>query len=698
MDIDHRTKGPRACTTCAKAKARCISGPDGSNKCERCHRLRKPCGSQTPAPPRAKKEPKPTKVSELEKRLDELTTQLSATTQQGGVSSGSVGGRHSGSTTEIATTVANGTVVGSANSPLPPSGSIAPASAKIPINCDHLFPPEEVIVVGGEGGWSDTSPAPSASTADDHHTIGSSQADNGASGMGSATTANESPWPLNNEQSKVLKVFLDDMQPLYPFVIVPPHMGPTQLAAERPFLWKGIMMTACHLDATKQVLLGEELLQDIVQAAFMKPKKSLDVLQGLQLLIAWYHYNINSYQLTNLLFLARSMCVSLGFKDSPMQLGERGGKGTGLCISFQKPESEARKVQTPEQISAQLELMRAFAGCYYLNTLVFTTNKRPDAFMNTTYLESCCRQIEEAAEYPSDALLVHLFKIQQLAQTISLTLGTESKSFQSLQLPLTMVVQSFQQQLDIFKTSLPEHLKDNVGLLAHISIAQVLLYEIGIPEAQGPASFISLTERLELLWGCCSAAKQFLEIRFPRNHLSLQPRFTCLSSSDFLYVFIVCLKLMTLDQVPGWDLPLVQKHLDLGGVVESQVAHLEVFVAHRSGKFRRAAADAAAARGGEDAAAATAATDVPGPKVVDPFVRLTEMLRYFKDIVKGELCGLKSQPAIQEPIQLPANLSDGTQAMIRDLDASFWTGVLGEDAAGTWDVGSMFPSMDWTAT
>ncbi|KAK1520139.1 hypothetical protein CPAR01_15190 [Colletotrichum paranaense] len=695
MDTDHRAKGPRACTTCAKAKARCISGPDGSNKCERCHRLRKPCGSQTPAPPRAKKEPKPTKVSELEKRLDELTTQLSATTQQphqGGVG---VGGRRS---SEVATTVANGTVVGSANSPLPPSGSIAPASARIPINCDHLFPPEEVIVVGGEGGWSDTSPAPSASTADDHHTVGSSQTDNGgASGMGFTSTApNESPWPLNNEQSKVLQVFLDDMQPLYPFVIVPPHMSPTQLAAERPFLWKGIMMTACHLDATKQVLLGEELLQDIVQAAFMKPKKSLDVLQGLQLLIAWYHYNINSYQLTNLLFLARSMCVSLGFKDSPIQLAERGGKGTGLSISFQKPESEARKVQTPEQISAQLELMRAFAGCYYLNTLVFTTNKRPDAFMNTTYLESCCRQIEEAAEYPSDALLVHLFKIQQLAQTISLTLGTESTSFQSLQLPLTMVVQSFQQQLDIFKTSLPEHLKDNVGLLAHISIAQVLLYEIGIPEARGPASFISLTERLELLWGCCSAAKQFLEIRFPRNHLSLQPRFTCLSSSDFLYVFIVCLKLMTLDQVPGWDLPLVQKHLDLGGVVESQVAHLEVFVAHRSGKFRRAAADAAAARGEEEATGP--ATDVPGPKVVDPFVRLTEMLRYFKDIVKGELCGLKSQPAIQEPIQLPANLSDGTQAMIRDLDASFWTGVLGEDAAGTWDVGSMFPSMDWTAT
>ncbi|GKT43841.1 uncharacterized protein ColSpa_04022 [Colletotrichum spaethianum] len=663
MDFEQRNKGPRACTTCAKAKARCIPGPEGSNKCERCYRLRKPCGSQTPAPPRPKKDPRPTKVSELEKRLDELTTQLSAS--QGSVIA-----------TPASTTAAvNGTAAGSANSPLPPSNSIKPASAKIPINCDHLFPPEDVLAGDGTGaGASDTSPAPSSSTADDHHTVSSH-------GQSQSDVAGESTWPLNNEQSIMLQTFVDDLQPLYPFVIVPPNMSPTRLAAERPFLWKGIQMTASYLDATKQVTLGNELLQDIVQAAFTKPVRSLDVLQGLQLLIA-------CYQLTNFLFLARSMCVSLGFKDNPIHVKER---GKGVCsISVQNPDADSKsRPQTKEQISARLELMRAFAGCYYLNTLVFTTNKRPDAFMNTAHLESCCRQIEEAAEYPTDELLVQLFKIQQLAQTISLTLGAESTSFQSLQLPLTIVVQSFQQQLDIFKTSLPAHLKDNLGLLTHISIAEILLYEIGIPEGQGPASVISLTERLELLWGCCSAAKTFLNLRFPHNNQSVQPRFTCLSSSDFLYVFIVCLKLMTLE-VPGWDLTLIQKHLDLARVVESQVAHLDIFVAHRN----RRSTSATAAAGTNPTASST---DVPGPYIVDPFVRVTEMLRYFKELVKGELSTFRSQPAIQEPIQLPANLSDGTQAMIRDLDATFWNGMLGDDP-GTWDVGSMFTGMDWTAT
>lgn len=33
--MEPTSKGPKACTTCAKAKARCIAGPDKDSKCER---------------------------------------------------------------------------------------------------------------------------------------------------------------------------------------------------------------------------------------------------------------------------------------------------------------------------------------------------------------------------------------------------------------------------------------------------------------------------------------------------------------------------------------------------------------------------------------------------------------------------------------------------------------------------------------
>ena len=62
--------------------------------------------------------------------------------------------------------------------------------------------------------------------------------------------------------------------------------------------------------------------------------------------LSWfrYLYNLNSFQITNLLFLTRSIAMSLGFT-----------------------ESQAWTKQT-EHTSGCLEQMRAFAGTYYLVT------------------------------------------------------------------------------------------------------------------------------------------------------------------------------------------------------------------------------------------------------------------------------------------------------------------------------------------
>lgn len=47
-----------------------------------------------------------------------------------------------------------------------------------------------------------------------------------------------------------------------------------------------MMQTLC-LDASRQIPLGNELLNDIVTASFLQPKKSFDLLQGLEILVAW---------------------------------------------------------------------------------------------------------------------------------------------------------------------------------------------------------------------------------------------------------------------------------------------------------------------------------------------------------------------------------------------------------------------------
>jgi hypothetical protein len=80
--------------------------------------------------------------------------------------------------------------------------------------------------------------------------------------------------------------------------------------------------------------------------------------------------------------------------------------------------------------------------------------------MNTSYLETCCRLLETAKQQPSDEYLVKLVRIQQLSQAITITVALDP-SQRASQLPLTMVVQSFQEQIRFFAASIPLELSNN---------------------------------------------------------------------------------------------------------------------------------------------------------------------------------------------------------------------------------------------
>lgn len=77
------------------------------------------------------------------------------------------------------------------------------------------------------------------------------------------------------------------MEPIFPFIVIPRHMNSEQLRRERPYLWKAVMMQTLCLDAARQIPLGNELLNDIVTSCFLQPKKSFDLLQALEILVAW---------------------------------------------------------------------------------------------------------------------------------------------------------------------------------------------------------------------------------------------------------------------------------------------------------------------------------------------------------------------------------------------------------------------------
>lgn len=94
-------------------------------------------------------------------------------------------------------------------------------------------------------------------------------------------------WPRGEEAERLLAEYREHMEPIFPFIVIPRHMNSEQLRKERPYLWKAAMMQTLCLDASRQLPLGNELLNDIVTSCFLQPKKSFDLLQGLEILVAW---------------------------------------------------------------------------------------------------------------------------------------------------------------------------------------------------------------------------------------------------------------------------------------------------------------------------------------------------------------------------------------------------------------------------
>ncbi|KAJ4170041.1 hypothetical protein NW754_006182 [Fusarium falciforme] len=554
--VPSKNKGPKACTTCAKAKARCVPGPEGSLKCDRCHRLDKTCMSQTPAPPRPRKSPKLSKIAALEKRLEELSSHV----------------RHDSSS----------------RSPTPsPEAETEPVSERCSKtdswDFNHIFPLKQSA--------DSQAPHPPASEPGKRRPW-------------------DSWWPTPHEAELLLANYRNIHACLFPFVRVPEHLTALEVRENRPFMWKAIMMVGCFLDGARQVKLGEELLAEIGRAAVVDGLKSLDLLHGLQMLVAWFHYALKGSQVTNLLFLARSMCVNLTFKEDASLQGEA--------------------------MERNLDHMRAYAGTYYLNTLVFTANKRPDVLMNTSSLETCCKALEANMQYPSDEYLVKLVRIQQLAQSISLTMTVENIGQHAMKLPLTMVVRSFQDQLDQYRNSLGPRFSGNDNLKSHIHVAEVLLYEIALSDQHSTASYMPLTDRLQLLWGCLRSLK-----------------FLCMSASDFVYTIITGIKLMTL-QLPGWNLASIHNELDMTEVMGQQVRDLVVIVARR--------------KQGNILGTATP-SGVPAPQPPeDPFERLLRQLKTLRDLVKVELKRLVAGTANPQVVEFSQDILMG------DFSSDFWQG------------------------
>lgn len=229
----------------------------------RCQRLKRECVSQRPAPPRAKKPPKRSRVAELEKRLDELSSQF----VDGAAAAAAINptsSQQSGDSPSISVSSANHLSA----TERPGQRQQQQQQRRRRTKCDsivtfeYLFPSPRSESAEGSGWTSEV-------------------------GSNDCVAAATEIWPTEAEAETLLLQYHETHAPLAPFVIVPKHLMAADLRRQRPFLWRVVMMVSCFVDGPRQHRMGKEVLAELGRMSVLDSTRNLETLQGLLLTISW---------------------------------------------------------------------------------------------------------------------------------------------------------------------------------------------------------------------------------------------------------------------------------------------------------------------------------------------------------------------------------------------------------------------------
>ncbi|KAG6041650.1 hypothetical protein E4U41_003088 [Claviceps citrina] len=406
-----------ACAACATAKAKCIrSNPEPNSKCDRCQRLLKECTGQVHRP-RKKRQVKPSRTAQIEERLNGLVNLLQAS-----------------------------------------SGNHANHGSHSPLNALSDAAAREHSVL--------TQDTPSTGSATLYQPYSSPWAipDNYNSHAIPSCICRPEPGsapPPPEPDHVLLDLFRTQMQPVFPFVIIPPSVSAFELHASRPFLMSAIRMVTSFRSLRSMSAQLCRLMSHIADYVLLRSARSLELLQGILVMVAWHQYHCLMHaQLNNLLSLAMSMVSDLGL-NYPPEIREP----ARLMV--------ARPDEPPGRTN---EERRALLGVWFL-----TCNfNRIESLTFTPYIQESLKVLENAREYESDITLFFLVRVQRLTERI-FELNSKDRPQEDIpgipSAPMSAYMAAFQGEMDRIHQSLPTGLQNDSVFMTYLNTARLRLYE-----------------------------------------------------------------------------------------------------------------------------------------------------------------------------------------------------------------------------
>lgn len=155
--------------------------------------------------------------------------------------------------------------------------------------------------------------------------------------------------------NNLLNLFRDDFVTHFPFVVIPAEITVETLRRKSPFLFLTIMAATTFRNSILQRHLATEIQRRISARIVMSCEKNMDLLQGLLVHVAWYHYYFDPKKPQ--IFLMLQLCVTLihdlGLDKNPSE------KRAKLTDSGQLVEGNYFQRSAAEK--------RALLGAYFLS-------------------------------------------------------------------------------------------------------------------------------------------------------------------------------------------------------------------------------------------------------------------------------------------------------------------------------------------
>ncbi|KAL2826447.1 hypothetical protein BDW59DRAFT_65165 [Aspergillus cavernicola] len=399
-------------------------------------------------------------------------------------------------------------------------------------------------------------------------------------GMAAAFTASRTPLPVDtggdgglstslldesllprDEAEMALYTFRTEMAPYFPFIVVHPHTTVSEMRRAKPFLFDAIAMVSC-LDADRQSEMAHMVSEHIGTLIITKGERNLDLLQGLLVCLAWYHFQLErGSQLCSVHHLAWVMLINLDLNRNP-----------SLVNSM--PMRDFLGDTAKQNTSHTLEEQRAYLGCFYMSAVLSTCLQGTNSMKYTDYTKECCRVIEHAAEYPTDLYLVRLVRLHRLADRISRTLSRDEIDLPGYPSPpISLCINVLEAELQHLKPPLPPASLHDLIFLMHHHNLELSLYEIALRDDFPARHRIHPTERVNILSSCLSATKSFID-----QFSSIPPRFYL--NLPYPVYAAYCHAIGTLSNLllfsgEGWDPEYARSKIDIPNVLTMLIIKIE---------------------------------------------------------------------------------------------------------------------------